>query len=244
MTDPKEKFLVKYGPDKHREALIQKAKDEGVRPKGIVFGSPALSHEMQNEMLKEFGHSVGYMIMQRNPSPSKEIIDYHIANSEDPHWNLSRVANHVTHDQIKKAIDVVRPSRQDIERYMTSGQFDYDHAVHYLKTQERPGAGATHDLRVAADNTNNLHKFLPAIIDHGSSAHQISTAVHQAHSDEIPDHIIDRLVKSDNQHANEATFDRGSIFANLKDEHINILKTKGYGDNIDFERRMRQFGKI
>lgn len=215
----KEAFLIKYGPDQHREKLLDKARKEGTRPPSSILSSPLLDHSKQDAIVKEFGSKMTGLILRRHPEPSPFVIDHHIETAAEIHDALSSRDAKISPDQMKRAIDAEEPRQYDTEKYMKSGSMTPDVANHMLQKYPR----TTEHIERAASRFGKSQDFLDPIIKHSPSEWIIKAALRRSYPshEPLPSHIIDKLVNSSNPEAHVAVTKHYQM--DLKQHHIDKL---------------------
>lgn len=215
----KEAFLIKYGPDQHRDRLIDKARKEGTRPPGSMLSSPLLDHSKQDAIVKEFGSKMTSLILRRHPDPSPFVIDHHIETSAEIHDALSSRDAKIDPDQMKRALDLEMPRQYDTEKYMKSGNMTPDVVDHLLRKYPET---AEH-IVAASSRIGKTQDFLDPIIKHASSEWAIKSALRSSFSSHVPlpSHIVDKLVDSNNPEAHVAVTKHYPMY--LKPHHIDKL---------------------
>lgn len=252
MSTPKEAFLIKYGPDHHRDSLIDAAVENKKPP--AKLGSPLLDRDRQMKLLHNFGHAIAPTIVRNNPNPAPEIVDIHIDSDVDYiHTHLSRTRQgSVTTEQLKRAIDHESPDTYDTDRYVASGTMTPDVAAHMM----RRWPSKTSHIVDAVRRANKEDEFIPHIIDNAHHSYDIADAIRGRHGNyEIPDHIIDKLMNSKNPEAHKAA---GVFGSSLKAHHLDKMidhgqygpvisskvKTKEHLERIANEAKDNDFGKL
>lgn len=217
LPTPKEAFLIKYGPDRHRDRLIDKARKEGTRPPTSMLSSPLLNHSKQDEIVKEFGSKMTGPILRNHSDPSPFVIDHHIETSAEIHDALSRIDVKLSNNQMKRALDLEMPRQYDTEKYMKSGNMTPDVVDHLVKKYPE----TTEHIVAAASRIGKTQDFLDPIIKHASSDWVIKSALRSSFDEPLPTHIVDKLVDSNNPQAHVAATKYYPM--ELKPHHIDKL---------------------
>lgn len=250
MSDEKHNFLLKYGPDHYREKEINNThiEDHGGEKRIFlnrnVIRSPLLSHDHTKKILQKDPSRLNVLVKDCKNLPDEVYEKYLHPDNDDHHMSkIDRlsISDNTPEKYLNQAIK--QSSKGDIDnitfrRIIHHKNFTKE-SVHHLIDLKNENINYN-----IASNLGENEKFIDEshikkMIDTDKNQYNGSVKLllknHYPNSNDIPDHIIDHLVNSEENHHESLFFPE-----KLKSHHFDKLLQSDADTRFDVARLYRK----